>query len=214
MRRIIGWLLPKEGRFFDMLVSQSNNVLESANKFNELVNNLALVDLKKTEEFAREIKEIEKKGDRLSYETIQDLNKSFITPLDREDIHKLILLLDDFLDMTKDISQRIVLYKINFVSKEFIELKDLAVELAKEVNQTMVDLKKLNNIEEHCIRINELEERADDVFHKSMAIIFNNGQENALNIFKMMDVYQSLEQLTDKCKEISTIVGNIGVKHA
>ncbi len=213
MNRILTWIFPSEAKFFDLLTEQSNNVLECSKEFCSFVEELPKLSREKKVERVKKIKEMEKKGDKLCYETIETLDKTFITPLDREDIHRLILLLDDHIDMVKDVSNKLVLYNINEATENMMKLNLLILEGAKEINLVISKLKSLKDLNIHVENINKIEEKADSIYNKSLSNLFNNDKD-AIHVMKFSDLYHSLEIITDKAKEIGNIVWNVGVKHA
>lgn len=213
MNKIWGWIFPKDERFFDMLEEQSKRILESAQELDKFINLIGKIDTTTKIEYKKKLKQIEKEGDILTHSTIDALNKIFITPIDKEDIHRLIILLDDFLDLAKDVANRLVIYKIEKIPSEIFKLNKIVLECAVEVNHLIKSMRKLEDIERHTQKINTLEEEADDVCQEALGELFKEGND-PLKVIKLMDIYESLEIITDKCKEIANVVWNTGVKHA
>ena len=127
MKRVIDFLIPKEDKFFDMLSQQAANALDCRVKFNELITNYEEIEPAKKDELVREIKDLEDKGDHLTHDVIEGLNTTFITPIDKEDIHKLTILLDDMVDGMDEIATILSLYKIEKMTQHMQELAEIAV---------------------------------------------------------------------------------------
>ena|SRR3989338_2048143 len=114
MANIVHWLLPKEEKFFHMLKEQSSNVVDGANKFKELVDNYNRFSYSKKKVFVKKIEEIEAKGDEVTHKILGELDKTFITPIDKEDIHRLAVLLDDVIDLIDKTASRFIIFKITY----------------------------------------------------------------------------------------------------
>ena len=151
--------LPREDKFFSLFVQSSDLILKAAQAFR-----LMLDDLSTSEQSAKLIKDLEHECDEVTHQTVDALHRTFITPLDREDIHALICKLDDVLDYIDAAAVRLHLYEIKKVPKETFELADVCIECAEGIRKAVLSLKDLKNpqlISKQCIEINRLENKAD-----------------------------------------------------
>jgi predicted phosphate transport protein (TIGR00153 family) len=212
MTNIVRWFLPKEEKFFFMLRNQSNTVLKGVKEFKDLINNYPNLSEKEISYRVGKIKEIESEGDSITHNIIDKLNKSFITPFDKEDIHEVTASLDDVLDLINAVSKRLVLFGIKDTSKYIKEFTDSIWKGAVEVDKCIFNLKRLKDTKIHCINIHSIENEADEIFSKSLADLFENNK-NSIEVIKYKDIYQFLEAITDKYEYIAHIINSIVVKH-
>ena len=161
------------------------------------------------------VKDIEHRGDELVHTIAEELNKTFVTPMDQEDISKLTSRLDDILDYIEAASHRIWSYEIKAVPPDMIKLTEVIVTSSKEVNHAVKDLrnfKKKNEILAHCIEINRLENMADDITHIAVAALFKKHE--AVDIIKLKEIYEYLEEATDKCEDASDVIKDVFMKNS
>ena len=204
------WIIPQEKHFFHMLDTQADVVLEGAETLLDLVKNFDDVSEKRDT-----MKEIEHRGDDIVHEIAEALNKTFVTPIDHDDMSKLASRMDDILDYMESASHRMWSYEIKRVPSEMIKLVEVLVESAKEVNHAVKDLKnfkKKNEIVKHCIEINRLENIGDDITHQAVASLFKSG--DVLEIIKLKEIYEHLEMATDKCEDAADVIKDIFIKHS
>ena len=204
------WIIPQEKHFFKMLDTQADVVLEGATTLLDLVRNFDNVAEKRDL-----MKEIEHRGDDIVHEVAEALNKTFVTPIDHDDMSKLASRMDDILDYMESASHRMWSYEIKRVPPEMIKLVEVLVDSAKEVNHAVKDLKnfnKKNEIVKHCIEINRLENVGDDITHQAVAGLFKSG--DVLEIIKLKEIYEHLEMATDKCEDAADVIKDIFIKHS
>ncbi len=204
------WIIPQDKLFYNMLESEAENVLEASRVFLDMLNNY-----EKLVEKQIIIKELEHKGDTLVHEIFEELNKTFITPIDHEDISKLASSFDDVLDHIDGTAIRLKLYEIEEPEENLIKLAEILVEQASELNIALKGLRNLKNpqlIEEKCIEINRLENHADDIYKNSIAELFKS--KDAIEIMKLKEVYERLEKATDKCEDAANVISDIVVKNS
>ena len=202
---------PKGKKFFDQIDAIAQNVLKSAELLEDFV---AHSPNSETELKGMENKEHE--GDRLTHDTMELLNKTFITPLDREDIHKLISSLDDILDYIYGSAYRMVLYKIPYVSEEFKSLARVLVRSTEEVCKAALRLKDLKNpqmILAQCIEINRLENEADEAHRAAVAALFEK-EKDPIHVIKIKEILDHMETATDKCEDVANVIESIVIKNA
>jgi predicted phosphate transport protein (TIGR00153 family) len=175
-----------------------------------------LEHLDRREPLAAEIKELEHRGDQITHDTLQALHQTWITPLDREEIHGLISSLDDVLDFIEAASDRIALYEIREVRLEAI---DLAKSLRASVNEIEKAVSMLSNIKEPkplldlCIAINKHEHDADQIFRRALARLFNE-KNDPIEVMKWRDILDALETATDRAEDVANIIEGIVLEHA
>ena len=204
------WIIPQDKHFYEMLENESENVLKAANVFLDVLNNYENLPEKQ-----EEIKNLEHQGDTLVHEIFEELNKTFITPIDHEDIFKLASSFDDVLDYIDGTAYRLKLYEIEKPEENLIKLAEIVVEQIRELNAALRGLRNLKNpqlIEERCIEVNRLENHADDIYKNSVAELFK--RKDAIEIMKLKEVYERLEFATDKCEDAANVISDIVVKNS
>jgi len=204
------WILPQDKHFFNMLENESQNVLDGSTAFLEM-----LKDYKNIKEKQQKIKDIEHQGDDFVHEIFEELNKTFITPIDHEDISKLASSFDDVLDYIDGTATRLVLYDIQKPEENMVKLAEVLMKQATELKQALTGLRNLKNpkeIERRCIEVNRLENIADDIYKTSVAELFK--RKDAIEIMKLKEVYERLEFATDKCEDAANVISDIVVKNS
>ncbi len=204
------WILPQDKHFFNMLENESNNVLDGSKAFLDMVKNYENIKEKQ-----QTIKDIEHQGDDFVHEIFEELNKTFITPIDHEDISALASAFDDVLDYIDGTATRLVLYEIKKPEENMIKLAEVLVTQTTELNEALAGLRNLKNpkgIEKRCIEVNRLENIADDIYKTSVAELFR--RKDAIEIMKLKEVYERLEFATDKCEDAANVISDIVVKNS
>lgn len=204
-------LNPKEDKFYDMFSEAASNVYCAAKL---LKSNMETLEDK--EGGAMEIEKLEHKGDNLVHDVIEELNKAFITPIDREDIYDIIKELDNILDLIDSTMHRFIMFNIENSTEEANILSNMIVEVTKEVSELMDELKfinKKNSINNRITTINNIEHNGDKFFRETVAQLFKN-ETDPLNIIKWKDIYQMLEDTIDSCERVANIVEGVVMKNA
>lgn len=203
-------LFPKQIDFFEVFDRIAKNLTRSAEL---LVDFMEHFDQK--EKIAKALHEAEQEGDILTHEIIRQLNKCFITPIDREDLHALASRFDDVLDLMWSAANRIVLFKIEAMTPEAVSIAgDLL--LSTEVMQKAISKLREKNytyVQEYCIEINRLENRIDHNFRIALAKLFDN-EKDPIQLIKWKEVYENLEDASDKCEDVANILESIILKYA
>jgi uncharacterized protein Yka (UPF0111/DUF47 family) len=213
MPNIRSWFIPKEERFFDLLIDQSSIVLAGAQELREYVTQFEKLDGPEREVRVLKIKELEERGDVLQYSITEKLNVTFITPVDKEDIYRLTILLDDLIDLIDVVVRRFILLNVETMTAPIVRLTAIVFASVEEVHRSVVDLRKLSGVQDSLLRIRKLEKEADDIYHKALYDLFHK-EKDAINVIRYRELYGILEGITDKCKEFSQVVESIVVKHA
>ena len=204
-------LIPKEMIFFDLFEEAAKNAHLGAVALLDL-----LEDFRNIPDKVKKIKDIEHAGDKITHTTIEKLNQTFITPLDREDIHELICRIDDIIDLIDSAVARINLYKID---KPTDDAKALAKVLVKatqiiiELLPKMRNLKLSSSLLQDCIAIHTQENEGDRIQQHALASLFENGHD-PIFIIKWKDVYEELEAATDRCEDVANVIEGIVLKNA
>jgi uncharacterized protein Yka (UPF0111/DUF47 family) len=202
--------LPKETDFFSMFEKLSVNVNRAASLLVEMMEDLSLSEIK-----TKEIYEAEQEGDMLTHEVMRSLNKTFLTPVDREDIHALVNRLDDVIDLIWASADRAMLFKLASPLPEAVDLSKTLHETTQFIMKAVGCLKdkKYSYIQEYCIEINRLENRGDRIFREALVKLFDTMKDPIL-VIKWKDVYEMLEEANDTCEDVANILEGIVLKHA
>ena len=204
------WIIPQDRIFFDLFESLSSVVVRASEELVALVENYQDVKL-----VAQRIKGIEHEGDEITHRIFEQLNTTFITPLDSQEISRLASALDDILDYIDGSTRRMHNYGLTETDAHMIELAKLirlsATELAEAVKQIRT-IKDPRRIEERCIEVNRLENIADDVLAHAITDLFKT--DDAINIIKLKDIYDYLEIATDKCEDAANVLSDIAIRHS
>lgn len=202
-------LIPKEEKFFSMFKEMTENILEGARLLKDMLDHFH-----NPLESKQKIKDIEHKGDMQTHEIIKKLNKSFITPFDREDIYALASALDDILDLIDASSQHIITYNIAHITPEAKELGFIIFKSCEAVQKAVSLLgNKLEHISEHCVEINSLENEADRVRADAISRLFTE-EKDPIQLIKWKEIYENLELVTDKCEDAANILESVVLKNA
>lgn len=213
LQSILKAFLPEDKKFFSLFEQSAANLLQISVVLCEAVNTSSP---EKRKELIKEIERLEHVGDNIAHNIFHELSTNFITPFDREDIHQLASVIDDVLDYIHGSAKRIQLYKIETMTPAIVKLAELINKSAEELNNAVLamrDMKNPGRIREACVKINSIENHADDIFDIEIAKLFEE-ETNAVEIIKMKDVLQSLETATDKCEDAANVLESIIVKNA
>ena len=200
-------LMPKKSIFFTLFSQHAENALEAAHALETLV-----TDFTSVEDKVPNIHAIEHYGDKLTHQIIQELNGTFVTPLDREDIVGLASKLDDVTDVCWDVAEMISLYKVESIRPAAQRQVHTLVQAAGEVVESLRNLEKLEGLEPHWIKILTLENQGDCAFREAVADLFANSTD-PVEIIKWKDIHGLIEVAIDRCEDVANIVEMIVVKH-
>ena len=206
------WLLPKEEEFFDKLKAQSSNAVKGAEEFDNLISNYNVFSEDERAKSLKKIADIEHIGDEITHDIIRTLDKTFITPIDKEDIHNLAVLLDDLIDLINIAAERLIIFKINKIDAHIKNFNEVIFRITKKVDSGIFDVRKLKNMNQFYIDVHTLENRGDDIYRNALASLFEKN--DVVDIIKYKEVYELLEKIIDKCEGIANLTESIVVKHA
>ena len=204
-------LLPKEFNFFDLFDKQADCALDAAGRFKELVTKGTLED-----ELIQKVKDVEHLGDDLTHDILDRLNKTFITPFDREDIHALAKELDDVIDMIYTIANRMKVYKLEGIDKNLVLFAVVIEDSVRAVAcavKGLRNLKNLKSVTDACVEINRLENVGDTMRDTMLAELFENSKD-PFALIKWKEIYQDAETVLDICEDVAHVVQSILVKQA
>ena len=204
-------IIPKEEKFFDLLSEAATNLKKAAYEFEDFVKNFG-----QSKDGAKKIGDFEKEGDILIHTLMDKLNRTFITPIDREDIHSLASSIDDVLDLIHETADIMNLYKLSRPTPAIVKQTEILKRGVEEVERAVVslrDYKKSRRTLDYCIEINRLENEGDDLLRATLAELFSNNKD-PLEVIKLKEIYEHIEQALDKCEDVAVIIEGIVVKHA
>jgi predicted phosphate transport protein (TIGR00153 family) len=207
-------LLPQDDRFFDLFNRSADNTLEGARVLNDLLVHYVDVDRK-----ARHLKDIEHTGDEITHEVFRALNRTFVTPLDREDISHLASALDDVIDWMEEVARRIHLYRIDAPTPIAVQFGKVILEQAEQIARAVPLLEERRNasaLERATQEIHRLENEADDLLAEALGTLYDGVTEvpQLIRAMRWDDLYQLLEDTTDKAEGVATALSNIALKNA
>jgi predicted phosphate transport protein (TIGR00153 family) len=202
--------LPKDDTFYDYFEKCAHKVVEGALQLDELINNFHDVQVK-----TKQIKDTEHEGDVITHDTIESLNRTFITPLDREDIHGLITSLDDVLDYIEACAERLFLFKIDKTTEESILVSAILVKAVRQIEQAVSQLRRLkdaDSILKFCAEIDRLENEADYLNRAAVAKLFESDG-NPMEVIKWKEIYETMENAVDRCEDVANVLEGIALKN-
>ena len=202
----------QDNKFFLLFEKSADNLLVIASVLCEAV---STPSPEKRRTLIKEIERLEHTGDEITHQIFHELSTNFITPFDREDIHELASVLDDVLDYIHGTAKRIELYKLQTIDQPIIRLAELTLSAAEELNRAIPELRNMKNasrIREACVKINSIENHADDIFDMALAKLFEE-EKDAIELIKKKEILAVLETATDKCEDAANVLESIMVKH-
>lgn len=212
LNSIFQFFVPKDKKFFPLFEQASANLIVIAETLHEAVN----APKKERDDYFKRIEELEATIEDITHTTHLELSRNFITPFDREDIYALMKSIDNVADYIHGAASRMRLYQVEKITKSIRKLTEINLEACQQIGIAIQELKDMRNhkkIADACKRINKLESKADSVFDKAVADIFEK-ESDAKDIFKYMEVLEALESASDKCKSVANVLEQISVKHS
>jgi predicted phosphate transport protein (TIGR00153 family) len=201
-------ILPKDDRYFERFTDLAVRIREAAGTLDRFFQGQAPVSAT-----AAEVKRLEHECDEISHEILRSIDQSFITPIDREDIHQLAVRLDDVMDLIDGTVRRIVLFQIDKPTPLSAKMSQLIVQASAELVEAVSQLRKQKGVMEHCIRIKKLENEADAAYGESIASLFR-GQPNAIELIKWKEVYDTMERCMDSSVAVAHVLESVVLKHS
>jgi len=201
-------LLPKEEQYFDLFTQMTLYISAAARELKEM---LADKD-RNFVEYARRIKGLEHACDELTHNVSTRLNKSFITPFDREDIYTMSTALDDIVDLIDDAARAIIIFDVREITDYARDFADVLQRMAEQLKEIVSTLQRPKNITQRLVEIHRLENEGDDLYHAAIAELFHDAHD-ALHVLKWKEVYEKLEAAVDRCENVANIIESVIIKH-
>lgn len=208
---MFGRLLPRETSFFDFFDQHAAKTVEGAKEFLALASGTHPIPAA-----TKRIREIEHETDVITHHCVEALHKIFITPLERDDIYRLITKMDDIMDFVEAASERISLYDITVMTPESRALADVLVRSTEEVQRALRGLRDMKNpdaVIRSCIDINRMENEADEILRATVAKLFRE-ERDPITVIKWKEIYENLENATDRCEDVANIIEGVVLEHA
>lgn len=201
-------LVPRETKFFELFETMSSNLTTAAKLLAETLGDMENVQVR-----VRQLSDLEHVGDDITHTILTRLNQTFITPFDREDIHKLASSLDDVLDFIHAAGERLVMYKIAVVPPAAAELAHIIIRQTEELAKAVAMLEKHDHVLEHCVEVNRLENEADTVARENIGKLFER-EKDPITLIKLKELYEVLETATDKAEDAANVLESVVLKGA
>ena len=208
---ILQYFVPKDRKFYPLFEQASANLLAISNVLVEL---MVAPTPEKRMPLVRQIEKLEHVGDELTHQIFQEISITFITPFDREDIQRLASVLDDVIDYIHGSAKRIELYKMDPIHPSMIKLSELIQQCAVELHSAISSLrgmKNMNKLRESLVKVNSIENHADDIFDNAVARLFEE-EKDAIQIIKVKEILSALETATDKCEDVANVLESVIIK--
>lgn len=210
-------LLPKEGNFFELFNQHAERMVEGAHAFSNLVKNYNDAELR--DQYNRQVDNAERAADKVTQEVNRLIHSTFITPIDREQIHTLINTMDDVADLIQDSAETMALYDVRHMTEEISRLTDLSVRCCERVKEAVALLSRLSDHDtaeaalKTCEEIDKLESDADRVMRSAMSKLFRE-EPDVREVIKLKAIYELLETITDKCEDVANVVEGIVLENS
>jgi hypothetical protein len=208
---MFGRFLPRETSFFDFFEQHAGLTIEGTKEFLSMVTTGANIPAK-----CRRISDIEHETDTITHRCVEALHKVFITPIDRDSIHRLITRMDDIMDYVEAAAERIELYELSTMTADVRDLADVLHRSSMQVEQAIRGLRQLKHPQatlKICIDINRLENEADAILRRSVARLFKD-EKDPIVVIKWKEIYENLENATDRCEDVANIIEGVVLEHA
>jgi uncharacterized protein len=204
-------MIPKEEKFFDLFYELAIKIEEGGELFLDMVEHYEY-----SEQKIAKLKELEQEADVITHRTYEKMHKTFLTPIDREDIYALVNKMDSILDMVEASAARMSLYKVKVPAKEIIDqakILNKAIKKVKYIVHAMKNMKNAKMILDACVEINTLENEGDIVMRMTMTRLFEQ-EKDAIELIKWKEIFERIEEAIDVCEDVANIVEGIVLKHA
>jgi predicted phosphate transport protein (TIGR00153 family) len=201
-------IAPRDREFFDLFEEAGGNILRAAALLEEM-----LRDFPERNQLARDILICEQEGDRITHDIIRRLNQTFVTPLDREDIHELAAALDDVVDYTEEVADYLGLYKIEAPMAQAQELAKVLHHAARQIAEAMPRLRGFKDLSHYTVEINRLENEGDRITREAIASLFDNGIDPMV-VIRWKDIFERLEEAIDATETVANILEGVVIKNS
>ena len=202
-------LLPREEEFFDLFVEVAKRNIEAAGRLRELFDAAP----ERRGPIVEAIKRLEHECDQVTHEVVNRLDRTFITPLDREDIHQLASDLDDVIDTIDGTSRRAQIFHLGSAPEGVKQLAEVISRMTAVLGEAVGRLKKGDDVMKYCVQAKSLKEEGDAIYHEALGLLFEK-ETNAIELVKWKEIYDNLERTLDEAEDVANIVESIALKHA
>jgi predicted phosphate transport protein (TIGR00153 family) len=204
-------LLPHDTSFFALIEQQGHKTVEGCRALLEMIEKPADLEVQ-----AERVIRIEHECDEITHAVVEGLHKTFITPIDRNDIYTLASKMDDIMDLVEAVADRLALYAIPAMTPEVTELARCLVTSAEHVLGAVTgirDLRRPNGIQQHCVEINRLENAADKILRRALAKLFRE-EKDPIAVIKWKEIYETLESATDRCEDVANVIEGVVLENS
>jgi len=201
-------LIPREEQYFDLFEQMTLYIGDAVRELQQML----AAKRENYTEYSQRIKRLELACDELTHTIATKLNKSFITPFDREDIYLMSTALDDIVDLIDDAARAIVIFDIDEIRDYARDFANVLEKMSEELREIVAQLQKPKNITQRLLEIHRLENTGDDIYHAAIADLFHEDRD-PLNVLKWKDIYEKLEAAVDRCENVSNIIESVIIKH-
>ena len=208
---MLGRLMPREGKFFDLFNAHAERILEGSRELAAMLGTFT-----ELEAHAQRIDAAERAADKVTHETIALLHKTFITPFDRDQIHQLITAMDDILDLIQDVAESIALYDLRRITPEAQQLAEICQMSCERVRDTvglLTNVKRADAIMKNCEEIDRLESDADRVMRAALSKLFRD-ESDIKQLIKLRTIYDLLERITDRCEDVANVIEGVVLENS
>ena len=200
--------LPKEDQYFDLFTQMTLYISSAARELKEM-----LADKNRDyEEYAQRIKGLEHACDELTHNISTRLNKSFITPFDREDIYMMSTALDDIVDLIDDAARAIIIFDVTEIRDYAHDFANVLEKMTEQIREIVATLQKPKNITQRLVEVHRLENDGDDIYHAAIAELFHD-EKDPLTVLKWKEIYEKMEAAIDRCENVANIIESVIIKH-
>ena len=201
-------LIPRENKFFDLFVEDAANMVAAARVLEQMMGHY-----EDRERLSSQLRDLEHAGDQLSHNIGHELETTFVTPFDREEIHALINRLDDVVDLIEEVGDTMILYGIEAPTQLAVQQVEIIVRQCEQIAEALANLRTFRGLERFWIEVHRLENEGDRLVRRWIAELFHNGGD-PVELIKWKDVYTLLEEAVDACEDVANVIERIVVKHA
>jgi predicted phosphate transport protein (TIGR00153 family) len=200
--------LPKEEHYFDLFIQMTVYISDATRELKQM-----LADKEHNfDEYSQRIKRLEHACDELTHTISTKLNKSFITPFDREDIYTMSSALDDIVDLIDDAARAIIIFDVRNIRAHALDFANVLEKMAEQLQAIVSTLQKPKNITQRLVEVHRLENDGDDIYHAAIAELFRE-ERDPLTVLKWKDIYEKLEAAVDRCENVANIIESVIIKH-
>lgn len=202
-------LLPREDQYFDLFTQMTHYISDAVRELREMLNDKQ----PNFNEYSQRIKRLEHACDELTHNVSTRLNRSFITPFDREDIYLMSSALDDIVDLVDDAARAIIIFDVREIKPHAQDLAGVLERMAEQLREIVSMLQKPNNLTQRLVEVHRLENDGDDIYHNAIAELFHE-ERDPLTVIKWKEIYEKLEAAIDRCENVANIIESVIIKHS